>query len=469
MSAGFDVAVIGAGSGGLVAAVAAANFGQRVILFEAGEMGGECLNTGCVPSKALLAAARAVQQARDAARLGITADPHVDMAAVRAHVRATIAAIAPHDSQARMEALGIRVVRAAARFRDATTLEAAGEAFVARRIIIASGSHPAVPPIPGLAGTAFLTNESLFDLDGLPRHLIVIGGGPIGVEMAQAHRRLGAEVTLLEAGRLLGREDPELAQVVADRLAADGVVVRTNVAIISVAQDDKGFSVALDDGARIAGSHLMVATGRRANIDSLNLAAAGIAATANGITVDRRMRTSVRHIYAIGDCVGPPQFTHLAAHQAELVICHALFRLPVDARKTIVPRVTFGEPELAQAGLTEAEARAAHGPDIKVLRQPFSGNDRALADADSAGLVKVVAGRRGAILGVGIVGSGAGDLIQPWLVAMNNGLGLRAILGSLLPYPTRGEASRRAALHYYAGVAGNPWLRRAISLLAKLG
>lgn len=470
MSEEFDFAVIGAGSGGLVVAAAAAKLGQRVVLFEKDRMGGECLNTGCVPSKALIAAGKAAAQVGKASAFGVTATPRIDVAAVRAHVRCTITAIAPHDSQGRMEGLGIRVVRAAARFKDAGTLEASGKLFRARRIVIACGSRPAVPAIPGLEGTPYLTNGNLFDLDDLPEHLIVIGGGPIGVEMAQAHARLGSAVTIIEAAATpLGREDGELVEVVVDQLASDGVVIRTNCRIASVAHGPDGFSLVLADGSTVVGSHLLVATGRRPNLDGLDLEAAGIAASDRGITVDKRMRTTNTCVYAIGDCAGGPQFAHAATHQAGLVIRHALFRLPVDARKAIVPRVSYCEPELAQAGLTESEARQAFGGSITVLRRSFDGNDRSVAEGATAGFVKIVAGRGGRILGVGIVGDGAGDLLQPWLVAMSNGLTLRDMLKVVTPYPTHSELAQKAALDYYAGLSGNRWVRRAIGWLARIG
>jgi pyruvate/2-oxoglutarate dehydrogenase complex dihydrolipoamide dehydrogenase (E3) component len=298
---------------------------------------------------------------------------------------------------------------------------------------------------------------------------VVIGGGPVGVEMAQAHRRLGCEVTIIEAASLLGRDDPELTRVVVDRLAQEGVAIRDMTTVASVSHDSQGFHVELGDGTSIAGSHLLVAAGRRPNIDGLNLAAAGVAVTAKGITVDKRLRTTNPPIYAIGDCNGGPQFTHSAGHQAGLVIRHALFRLPVNAASVVTPHVTYSDPELAQAGLTESEARAQFGKAITVLRRNFAANDRAVAEADTQGLIKVIAGRRGRILGVGIVGAQAGELIQPWLLAMNNGLSLRAMLATLPPYPTRGEAGRQAAFDYFGAVASNPWLRRVIRLMGRFG
>ncbi|MCA3562670.1 MAG: FAD-dependent oxidoreductase [Aestuariivirga sp.] len=462
----FDIAVIGAGSGGLYFAAAAVQFGQRVVLFEKAEMGGECLNTGCVPSKALLAAAKQAQAMRDAARAGITSvEPHIDFAAVRAHVQGAIAAIAHHDSQQRFEDLGVTVVRAAARFIDGRTLEAGGRRFTARRTVIATGSHPAVPPIPGLGDVPYLTNETLFANETLPSHLLIIGGGPIGMEMAQAHRRLGARVTVIEAATPLAQDDPELAAAVLAQLAAEGVEIAASTAVTRVTR--AGMGIALEAGGRsFTGSHLLVATGRKPNIEDLGLGAAGIAFTPKGITVDKGQRTTNRRVYAIGDVAGG-RFTHEAGYQSGIVIRNALFGLPARAAAAI-PHVTYTDPELAQIGLTEAEARAAHGDAIRVLRAPFSGNDRAIAEGHAGGLVKIVTTRRGRILGAGIVGPGAGDLLQPWILALERSLRIGSLATSVLPYPTRGEASRRAAIGYFADFASNRLVRHVIGLMSRI-
>jgi pyruvate/2-oxoglutarate dehydrogenase complex dihydrolipoamide dehydrogenase (E3) component len=466
----FDLAVIGAGSGGLSVAAAAAQFGRRVVLFEKAQMGGDCLNTGCVPSKALLAAAKAAQAVRGASAFGIAAaEPSVDFARVMDRVQAVIAAIAPHDSQERFEKLGVTVVRAAARFAGPQVLEAGGQRHEARRIVIATGSRPALPPIPGLGEVAFLTSESLFANRRLPRHLVVIGGGPIGLEMAQAHRRLGAAVTVIEALDPLGREDPACAAVVLDVLKAEGIRVFPRTAVTAVRRRGEGIAVETGGAGVIEGSDLLVATGRSANVEGLDLDRAGIASNAKGIIVDAGLRTSNRAVYAIGDVVGGPQFTHVAGDHAGLVVRSALFGLPVKVRTTLVPRVTFTDPELAQLGLTESEARRQHGDAVSVARWPFRDNDRAVADGRTDGFVKVIVGRRGRILGVSIVGAGAGDLLQPWTLALENGLGLRAMAGTLVPYPTRGEASRRAAVGHFAGLAANPWVRRIIGLVTRFG
>ena len=462
----FDIAVIGAGSGGLSVAAAAAQFGRKVVLFERGEMGGECLNTGCVPSKALLAAASHAQAMRSSARFGIApVEPQVDFAAVRAHVQRAIDAIAHHDSQQRMEGLGVTVIRAAARFVDPHRLEAGGEHFTARRIVIASGSRPAVPPIPGLDGVPYLTNETLFASETLPSHLLVIGGGAIGLEMAQAHRRLGSRVTVFEAAAPLAQDDPELAAVLLDQLRAEGIEIIAATAVTRVARSGAEITVAAGQRS-VTGSHLLVATGRAPNVAELNLDAAGIAATAKGITTGKDLRTSNPRVYAIGDVAGG-HFTHEAGYQAGIVIRSALFGLPARATAAI-PHVTYTDPELAQIGLTEALARAAHGDAVRVLRAPFHDNDRAQAEASTEGLVKIVTTRRGRILGAGIVGPGAGDLIQPWVLALERGLKPAALAASVLPYPTRGEASRRAAIGYFADFASNSLVRGVIGIMSRI-
>lgn len=464
----YDLAVIGAGSGGLTVAAAAAQFGQRVVLFEKGEMGGDCLNTGCVPSKALLAAAKQAHAMRSGERFGIAPqEPAVDFAKVMAHVRGVIATIAPVDSQERFEGLGVRVVRAAAAFTGPQSLEAGGQVFNARRIVIATGSRAAVPPIPGLDTVPYFTNETIFENTVLPGHLLIIGGGPIGMEMAQAHRRLGAAVTVIEAFDPLAKDDPELTAIVLEKLKAEGIRILSRTAIKAVSGGAGAIAIETGDGGRIGGSHLLVAAGRKPNIEALNLEAAGIAYTPKGVTVDLGLMTSNRKVYAVGDVAGGLQFTHVAGYHAGLVVRNALFGLPVKA-SAVIPWVTYTDPELAHAGLTEAQARAQHGARIKVLRWPFHDNDRAQAERRSEGLVKAITGPGGRILGVSIAGAQAGELIQPWVLAMAKGLKISAMVNVVAPYPTRGEASRRAAITYFSDFATNSLVRSVISLVNAL-
>ena len=466
----YDIAIIGAGSGGLSVAAAAAQFGQKVVLFERGLMGGDCLNYGCVPSKALIAAAEHAQGFRDCARYGITAaDPKVDYGAVHAYVHGVIAAIAPNDSVDRFEKLGVNVVQAAARFRDAATIECSEGVFKARRFVIATGSRASIPPIEGLASVPYLTNETIFNLKALPSHLVIVGGGPIGMELAQAYRRLGAQVTVIEALAPLAKDDHELRSLVIQKLMEEGVRILAPAAIRKVTKSAEGIRVEIEQHDIISGSHILVAAGRLANVEGLGLEAAGVFFTPKGIRVDAALRSSQKHIYAVGDVAGGPQFTHVANYHAGLVIRSILFRLPVKNRADTIPRVTYTDPELASAGLSEAEARQKFGNSVRVMRSPFLENDRAQTEGKPQGLVKAIIGRRGRILGVAIAGQQAGELIQPWVLAMGNGLKVQALAAMVVPYPTLGEASRQASVNYFSGLATSPWVRRAIKLMSFLG
>jgi pyruvate/2-oxoglutarate dehydrogenase complex dihydrolipoamide dehydrogenase (E3) component len=463
----YDLAIIGAGSGGLSVAAAAAQFGQNVILFEKGKMGGDCLNYGCVPSKALIAAAKQAHVFRTSGPYGISAaEPKVDFKKVHAHIRKVIAAIEPNDSAARFEKLGVKVVLSAAKFRDAKTVESKDGIFSAKRFVIATGSRPAVPAIPGLETVPYFTNETIFENSVLPKHLIIIGGGAIGMELAQAYRRLGSQVTVIEAFEPLAKDDPELTAIVVESLRRDGVKILAHTAVQKISKSKSGIVIETAGHGKITGSHLLVATGRAANVDGLNLEAAGVVYTAKGVTVDKGLRSSQKHIYAIGDVAGGLQFTHVANYHAGLVIRNALFQLPVTNRTDIIPHVTFTDPELAHVGFTEAEARKEFGASITVVRWPFHDNDRAQAEGKTAGLIKTIIGKRGKILGVGIVGANAGELIQPWILAMTEGLKIRSIAGMVAPYPTLGEINRRVAVNYFSGLASNSWVRRVIRLLS---
>ncbi len=464
-----DLCVIGAGAGGLAVAAGAAQMGAEVALIERGPMGGDCLNFGCVPSKSLLAAARLAAIAQRGAALGIVPAPsRIDFAAAAASVPEVIAAIAPNNSEERFEGLGVKVIRAEARFTSPRSIHAGGFDIRPRRFVIATGSHPAVPPIPGLESVPYLTNETVFANRELPEHLIVIGGGPIGVEMAQAHCRLGSRVTVLDIGPFLPRDDPELGSSLIKALTAEGIVARQRVEIAGIEVDGVRTAVCLTGGERINGSHLLVAAGRRPTIEALDLGAARIAATAKGITVDARLRTANRRVFAVGDVAGGPQFTHVALYHAGIVIRNALFRLPAKVDYRALPWVTYTDPELAQVGLTEAAARAAGG-NVRVLRWNFAENDRAQTERDTDGLVKVVLGSRGRILGASILGSGAGDLILPWALAISQKLKIGALANLIVPYPTRGEASKRAAGCYYTPTLFSARTRRLVRFLARFG
>ena len=463
-----DICVIGAGPGGLAAASAAAAFGVNVVLIEKGKMGGGSLNNGSVPSKALLAAAAQAHTSRNGAK---SARIGAHFAAARDHVREVIAAIAPQDSRERLNGLGVRVLQGEGRFIDPATVVADGFDIKARRFVIATGSSPAVPAIPGLADTPYLTNETVFDLAVCPRHLIVIGAGSAGLELAQAFRRLGAEVTVLEAAAPLASDDPECAAVVLDGLAREGVIVRSRVEIVQVRRALSRVQVDIVAGAgteTIEATHILVAAGRRPHLEHLDLDAAGVRTNRNGIVVDRRLRTSNKQIYAIGDVTDGPRFTHLAHHHAGLVIRHALFRTPVRADRLAVPWVTYTDPELAQVGLIEDEARARCGV-IRVLRSPYRENDRALATGATNGHIKIITDRRGDILGATIVGAGAAENIAAWALAINQKLNIDAIAGVIIPYPTYAEVGKRAAMTYFTRGLTSPLVRRIIGGLRRFG
>jgi pyruvate/2-oxoglutarate dehydrogenase complex dihydrolipoamide dehydrogenase (E3) component len=463
-----DLCVIGAGSAGLSVAAGAVQMGASVVLVERHRMGGDCLNTGCVPSKALLAAAHVAQAMRAAARLGIAAhEPEVDFGRVHAHVHGVIGAIAPHDSVARFEGLGVTVLPGSARFISPREVVVGAQRIRARRFVVATGSGPAVPALDGLGQVPFLTNENIFDLTELPRHLIVLGGGPIGIEMAQAFRRLGARVTVLVRSRILPKDEPEAVAVLRAALLADGVELREHTDAAAVAPDEAGVRVLLDgDGDALVGSHLLVAIGRRPSLDGLGLAEAGVVAAPQGIAVDAGLRSSNRRVFAIGDVAGGPQFTHIAGYHAGIVLRRALFGLPARVSYAALPWVTYTDPELAHAGLTEAAARAA-GHQVRVLMQPLDGNDRAQAERHTAGLIKLVLGKRGRILGATIAAPHAGEMIGLWGLAIQQRLKIGAIAAVILPYPTIAEISKRAAGGFYTPSLFSARTRRIVGLIQR--
>ncbi len=466
-----DICVIGAGSGGLSVAAAAAVFGVPTVLIERHKMGGDCLNTGCVPSKALLAAAKRAEHMRNSNAFGVSAPQvHVDFAQVHDHVHGVIAEIAPVDSAERFIGLGVRVIMGAAKFIDRRTVAVGDDIHVrARRFVIATGSAPAVPPIAGLDSGPYLTNESIFTLTERPQHLVIIGAGPIGLEMAQGFRRLGSTVTVLEAAKPFAKDDPEAAAIVLDQLGREGVVVRAGVKVVKVAHHGGAVAVTVDDGGSeetIEGTHLLVATGRKATVDGLDLEAARVRYDRRGIAVNRKLKTSNRRIYAIGDvAAGQPQFTHAANYHAGLVIRNALFRLPVKVNTRAIPWVTYTEPELAQTGLTEAQARSQGHKKLRIVRWPYHDNDRAVAERTPHGHIKVIVTRKGKILGVTIVGAQAGELITPWTLAIAQDLNIRAMTGIVLPYPTLSEIGKRAAIDFFTPSLTRLMLRRIIAWL----
>lgn len=469
-----DIAIIGAGSAGLVSASGAAQLGQKVVLFESGEMGGDCLNYGCVPSKSLIAAARAAQSTRDASALGLTiAPPQIDWPRVKAHVHGVIETIAPIDSQERFEKLGVRVVRERARFADANTIVSKSLKVQARIMVIATGGRAAAPPIPGLSETPYLTNETIFSIDALPAHLLILGAGAIGLELGQAFRRLGSQVTLIEAGKLFAGKDDDAAQVLRAKLTGEGVklleaakvqrIESANGAIVAHVEASGGVT-------RTEGTHLLLAAGRKPNIEDLDLDAAGIAYTSRGVTTDAYLRTSNRRVYALGDVAAREQFTHAAGLHGSLFVRNALFKLsPGRADAAPIPRVIYTEPEYAAVGLSEAEARERWGNKIRTLTVPMHDSDRAQTERDTEGFARIVVRNSGEIVGGVVVGAHAGETIATLALAMANKLKIGAFTSSFVPaYPTRAEVLKRAAGQFYTASLFSRRTRLLIRALAQL-
>jgi pyruvate/2-oxoglutarate dehydrogenase complex dihydrolipoamide dehydrogenase (E3) component len=465
----YDIVILGGGSAGIVSGVMAGGLGMRVLLIEKEKMGGECLNTGCVPSKALLHAARVAHTLRTAASVGLRAKAVArgDTAGVMRHVRAAIDAVREADAtEALLQKYGVEIRQGDARFEDEHTLNLAGVRIRMANTILATGSRPALPDIPGLEETGYRTNQTLFDLEAIPETLLVVGGGPVGVEMAQAFQRLGSRVTLVQkAARLLPRDDAELVAALENRLREEGVDLRLNASLASVRQEaGRRIAVVTQAGQTDAApcEEILVAIGRVPNTEGLDLPAAGVAFDSQGVPVDSVLRTSAPSIYACGDLLGRYQFSHMAEYEAKIVVRNIVF--PGASRTTfrVAPWATFTDPELAHVGLTEEEAKAK-GIAYEVYRQPFAQNDRALTDNEGIGLVKVLAqGLGGRILGVHILGPRAGELIQEWVLAMQHGHGIRDIADLIHVYPTLSMASQHAAQRWYERKAEEPLVEKAL-------
>lgn len=463
-----DVLVIGAGSGGLSVAAGASQMGASVTLLEGHKMGGDCLNFGCVPSKALIASAKAAYGHAHALPYGVAdTDPQVDYAAAKDHVADVIATIAPVDSQERFEGFGVNVIREYGHFISPTEVQAGDTVIKARRVVISTGSSPLVPPIPGLGDVPYETNETLFDLREQPEHLLIIGGGPIGMEMAQAHIRLGSKVTVIEGAKALGKDDPELAKVVLDTLKDEGVEIAEDAMAAEIRGQAGAIEVEVKDGRVFKGSHLLMAVGRKSNTDKLNLDAAGIKTTRIGIEVDASMRTSNRKIYAIGDVAGGLQFTHVAGYHAGVIIRSMLFGLPSKAKTSHIPWATYTDPELSQVGLTEAQARDAHGDKLEVIRFDYHHNDRAIAERKTKGFIKLMV-VKGRPVGASIVGYQAGELINLWALVLANNMKMSQVAAMVAPYPTIGEVNKRAAGAYYTPrLFDNPTVKRVVGFVQR--
>ena len=446
MSNHFDIIVVGGGAAGLVTAAGASGLGAQVALVERHRMGGECLWTGCVPSKALLACARAAADARAARKYGIgTGDIAVDFGAVMQHVRAAQRKIEPHDSPERFRSLGVDVTLGTARFVAERTLRVDERTITGRHVVIATGSRPTLPAIPGLDTVSYHTNETIFDIETLPASLSVIGCGAVGVELAQAFALLGSRVTIIDsADRILGSEDQELVALLERELEAAGVVIHKSARIGNVRQNGTRITVQLDRGS-VESDALLVAAGRASVLDTLDLDAGGIAHARGRLVLDRKLGTSAKNVWAAGDVTAAPRFTHVADYQARTVIRNALFPFASHVNYDVVPRVLYAIPELARVGLTEADARAKFGDSVRVWRRSFADLDRAVADGQTTGLIKIVSDAKGRILGAHILGNHASSIIAEIALAKHEKISLSRIASIIHAYPTYAELVKQTA------------------------
>lgn len=468
----FDICIIGAGSGGLSVAAASAQMGALVALVEEDKMGGDCLNYGCVPSKSLLAVAKRAHLIKQAPELGLeTGAVKTDFAKVMAYVRSVIEQIAPHDSTTRFEQLGVKVFSGSGRFLDKKTLEVHDTLIKARHFVIATGSSPAIPPIPGLNEGIYYTNESIFDLNEKPQHLIIIGGGPIGCEIAQAFLLLGVKVTLLEANTILPHDEPDLVNTLRQELINQELHLFETANITKVEMQTHNIVVHYENhgvNQTVQGSHLFVATGRKPNVQRLNLAAANVQHTNKGIKVNAKLRTTNSRIYAIGDVIGQYQFTHVANYHAGIVIRNIFFKIPAKVNYIALPWVTFTYPELAHVGLSSKEALKKY-PKAKVFSNAFKENDRAQAEHASLGQIKMTVSPKGKILGATILGAEAGELLLPWIIAIHNDMTLRAFTDVIIPYPTLSETTKQIAGEFYKPLLYSKLVKTWIKVLRFLG
>lgn len=471
-----DLCIIGAGAGGLSVAAGAAQMGADVVLLEGHRMGGDCLNVGCVPSKSILAAGHSAYAARYGGKhFGVTPKgADVNMKDVHDHIHGVIETISHHDSVERFEGFGAKVIQEYGSFNGPDEVQAGEYVIRAKKFVISTGSVPIVPPIPGIDSVPYMTNEQVFDLTELPDHLIVIGGGPIGCELSQAFRHLGAEVSTISLSPIMMNDDPEAVDIARQKLVSDGIHLYEEAQTESIAQEGKEIVVTLKtkDGEQkiIRGSHLLLAAGQRAALDKLNLEKANIKTERRGITVDLGMRTSNKRVFAIGDSTATYQFTHIAGYQAGIVIQRALFKMPAKANYDAVPWVTYTDPEVANVGLNEQMAKEKLGEgNYQVLKWPYKDNDRAQSERVTEGFIKAIITPKGRILGATIVGKNAGELLLTWSLAIKKKMKVGDIAQLIAPYPTISEVSKRAAGSYFTPKIFSPKVRKIVKFLKIFG
>lgn len=463
-----DLCIIGAGAAGLSLAAGASQLGASVVIVEHSKMGGDCLNTGCVPSKALLAAAKHHWQSLHSPHFGFNiTKATLDFHAVITHVKSTIAQIAPHDSVERFEKLGCKVIQGQGAFRDSTTLKVNQETIKAARFVIATGSSPFTPNIKGLKTIPFYTNETIFDINGLPKHLIIIGGGPIGCELGMAFVMLGAKVTIIARSKILKKDEEDCVDIVRQSMLDKGICLYEEADIDSCAELNHQHVVVINHQSQekvITGSHILVAAGRTANISELALDEAKVAFDRNGVLVDKRLRSSNKKIFAMGDVIGQHQFTHMANYHAGIILKNCLFRLPAKVKTYFVPWVTYTSPELAHVGLTTKQVEK-NSLEVVIIESAYSENDRAQAEGKTKGKIKVISDRKGRVLGVAIVGEQAGELIMPWLLMVQNKYSLRKLTDLIVPYPIFSELNKRVAAKFFHDKLFSAKVRKIVSFI----
>jgi len=446
----YDICIIGGGAAGLVTAAGAASLGAKVILIEKYRLGGDCLYTGCVPSKTMIHSAEVAHIVKTSHKFGVTAQlGDITQSTVMKRVADVIKTIEPHDSPERFRAMGVEVVFAEAQFVAEDCVLVDGREITARKFVLATGSRPFIPPISGLENISYHTNETIFDVTETIEHLIVVGSGAIGCEMAQSFARLGAKVTLLSNTGLLPVEDSDMSDVVKQQFISDGIDLHLNVLLKRIEKTDKGVGVEIkgdhhDKSNSIEGSHLLIATGRQSNIENLGLVQAGVKTEHGRLVVDARLRTSNKRIYACGDVAGPYLFTHMAEHQAGVVLRNTLFHLPAKSQTEGIPWCTFTSPELARVGLSEHDAQQKNIRH-RVYTFPFDEVDRAITDGDTMGMAKIITSPKGKLLGACIVGAHAGELIAEYVLAISQGLNVSALSNTIHIYPTLAHINRRVA------------------------
>jgi len=444
MSEIYDVVVIGGGAAGLTASAVVGELGKKVALIERERLGGDCTWTGCVPSKALLKVAKVVQSIRTAHKYGITVnEPVVEMGVVRDHLRHVIQEVYQHETPEETAKRGIEVIIGDAKFINAQTVQVDERRIQAKKFIIATGGRAAIPPIPGLDGVPYQTNATIFDNDRLPEHLLIMGAGPIGMEMGQAYARLGTQVTII-GDQIMPRDEPEAVEVLRNTFAGEGIEIIETL-VTEVKQAGTSIVLKLKNGQEVQGDMLLVAVGRTPNIDTLDLEKAGVAYTKQGIAVNKQLQTNIPHIYAIGDVTTGPKFTHYAGFQGAAAGRNALLPFgKANGHESVLPWVTFTDPEVAHVGLTEAEARQQYGEAVKVFSLPMAMGDRSVAEDDTEGFIKLVYRGSGDLLGATVVADRAGEMIIEYELVIKKKISLRTLVGVMHPYPTYSDVAHKA-------------------------